>query len=219
MADSLGPLLRSTHTGDESAAAGLWAALAPTLMAVARAVTREESAAHDAVQTAWLNVLKSPRSTIAGVGDTTAYMAAAVRHAALNARRESSRRDGRESAVVLSAPAPTRATEGTTGLERRERTSQLQGAIDSLPGPQREVVLLKHAGGGVLSFDQLAAILAEPRSTVFSRYQAALVALRAMLAEVTTGAVSLPGCEPRASTGRAQGSTAAPLNHRGDNHA
>ena len=57
-----------------------------------------------------------------------------------------------------------------------ERDHLLQKAVGDLPDGQREVIVMKLYGG--LTFEQIAAALDEPLSTVSSRYQRTLEQLR-----------------------------------------
>ncbi|GJQ30923.1 MAG: hypothetical protein HBSAPP03_28070 [Phycisphaerae bacterium] len=163
-------LLLGTHRGDATAAAALWSRHAGVLRAYARTVLGPRAAseaADDVVQSAFCAVLDSSESTLAAVLDVRAWLLRLARHAALmhlrTARRELARR---------------RHADRTPHVSPLSHAG-VQSAVDALPRHWREVVVLRHVAG--LSFDQLAAALSLPRSTVSSRYDRALRALRELL--------------------------------------
>lgn len=160
-------LLLRTHRGDSVAAAALWSKHAGVLRAYARTVLGHRAATDaedDAVQSAFCRVLDTPEGTLAAVLDVRAWLLTLTRNAALmhlrSARRERGRRE--------------RATATRAG--RASSHSGIQAAVDALPRRLREVMVLRHIAG--LSFDQLAAAIGIPRSTVSSRYERALRTLR-----------------------------------------
>lgn len=167
-----GGLLLAMHAGDGEAARALWDAHAGRLIALGRAITGSSADGADAVQEAFMGVLRLTRSQAAGVEDEAAYLAAAVRRCALNLLRSASRRSEHERSA-----RPLRLV-GCAGVDE-----ELQAAVDALPLEKREVVALKHFAG--LTFEQMGVVLGEPRSTVAGRYAAAIEVLRAAVMQRT----------------------------------
>ena len=64
-------------------------------------------------------------------------------------------------------------------LDAAVAVAELQTALDKLPLPFREVVVLRHQNE--LTFEELGTILKEPLNTVKSRYRQALLALRKIM--------------------------------------
>jgi len=162
MSGSRNTLLLRVHRGDERAARELWDGLAPALVASVRAA-HPSAPAEDAVQEAFLALLAMRRGDVKKVADARAWMHRLARNAAVNMMRGDGRRRARE-----------RAASG----DERTNVSPERDAIDLgvLDEAQREVVVLRHVAQ--LTFDQIALVLDEPRSTLASRYQAAVTRLR-----------------------------------------
>ncbi len=168
-------LLRRMRRGSQSAATQLWTRHAPGLLLYARSMlARGPIDAEDAVQQAFCRVFELPTRRIREVRDVRAWLASVVRSVALNAlrgeHRERTRRHGawRAGAAVHS--------EGPTD-------PSLVSAMLRLSLEHREAVVLRHLAG--LTFDQMAIATAENRSTIASRYRAAIQSLREQLSEAT----------------------------------
>jgi RNA polymerase sigma-70 factor, ECF subfamily len=130
--------------------------------------------AEDVVQEAFLRFWRSRGRA----DDPAAYLYACVRHCALDLRRAGRRREDRE----RSAARPELTADWFTDVpERRDRVERIERGLRELPGPQREVVVLKVWGR--LSFEQVGVALSIPANTAASRYRYALEKLRATLAE------------------------------------
>lgn len=171
-------LVRLIRKGDERAARELWARVGPSLLAVARAVTRNEQRAEDAVQQAMCRLLELKELQVREIRDVGAFLACVVRRVALNQGRAESRLKQRERDAAL---APTESRDGKRGASAGEE--RLGDAIASLPDELGEVVLLRHVGG--LTFDQLAEALSENRSTIAGRYRRAIEELSRVLGTTT----------------------------------
>ena len=65
---------------------------------------------------------------------------------------------------------------GEGNLERVETTGNIENAIARLPGPEREVVLLRHFGK--LSFEEIAELMETPLGTALARAHRGLAKLR-----------------------------------------
>jgi RNA polymerase sigma-70 factor, ECF subfamily len=102
---------------------------------------------------------------------------------ALNLARDAVRRAQR-------APAPLPAEVPVNGSdndpwERRELADAVVLALADLPGPLREVLVLRHYEG--VNFEQMARLLGVPASTLKSRFAAALGRMRVRLTELGFG--------------------------------
>jgi RNA polymerase sigma-70 factor (ECF subfamily) len=149
---------------------------APAMLLLARQVVPHMADAEDVVQEAfvrfWANRGRAE--------DPVAYLFACVRSAALDWRRGGRRRDRREHAAAR-PEAPDDRPMFAGDLEREERRAAVEAALAKLPGPQREVLVMKV--WAKLTFPQIAAALAIPPDTAASRYRYALARLREQLAE------------------------------------
>jgi len=153
----------------------LYAALGPKLVRYAASVIGDEDLAQDVVQGVFCKVLTLPSRQVRAVRDVAAWMTRLVRNEAISMVRSTSRAQRRDSAHV--SPA------SSGGREEDDRAAGLRQAIGSLDTSQWEVVILRCGMG--LTFDQIADVLGEPRSTVASRNRAAIDRLREMLGEET----------------------------------
>jgi RNA polymerase sigma-70 factor (ECF subfamily) len=135
------------------------------LFTLALAITRCPARAEDAVQDAFARLWKSQARPD---GDLVPYVFAAVRNAALDQLRRQEPMATAEPASIfnglVSDPASEAITAEEHGLVRR--------AVDALPEPEREAVVMRVYGG--LTFDEMARALGEPLQTVASRYRRAL---------------------------------------------
>lgn len=103
-------------------------------------------------------------------GNARAYLfriAASVWHDHL--RREMVRR---RAALVLQSGERRTALPADARLMERELRAAVRRAVDALPPPQRDVVLLRHEGG--LSFQAIADRLGRPLGTVLTQMRLAL---------------------------------------------
>lgn len=140
------------------------------LYTLALSITRQDGRAEDAVQEAFARLWRSNRRP----RDPVAYVFAAVRNAALD---QASRSDSsaRLPASIFDGQAPDPAKYAVEAESQR----RLREAIDDLPDPQRQVVVLKAYAD--LTFEQIAEVCGEPLSTVASRYRRVLEKLKQQL--------------------------------------
>ena len=125
------------------------------LLAYARMLTRHAEDAEDALQDALSRMAGNPRVR---AENPRAYLFAAVRNASLNVMRAQKRRRRREDAVSGDSEAVFQEP-----VERSEEVEALNAALNAIPAPQREVVMLKVWGG--LTFTEIAEMLSIPRAT------------------------------------------------------
>ena len=141
------------------------------LFALALSVTGNVATAEDAVHDAFARLC---RTGLAHVDDPTAYVFAAVRHAATDQAR---RRPIREEpgCSLFKEPSPGPLLDAVSA----ERDRLLAESIDTLPAEMREAVVLRVYAG--LSFAQIAQVTGCPLQTVATRYRRALGRLRDQL--------------------------------------
>ncbi|MEM9530540.1 MAG: sigma-70 family RNA polymerase sigma factor [Pseudomonadota bacterium] len=138
------------------------------LFAAALAVTRDCSAAEDALHEAVLSVAQSATTP----ENPKAYLLTAIRHAAQkNLRRSRADSQRGEWLAFDDGAAP----------EDREMLATLAAAIDNLPAATREAVVL-HAIAG-LTFREIGELTRESINTIASRYRRGLSTLRDHLDE------------------------------------
>ena len=126
--------------------------------------------AEDAVQDAFLRLLKTPKRP----DDELAYLYSCVRTAAIDAARTRARRKRVDE--KRSTPEPV----FEPGPEQSELSASVESALSHLPQDQREVVVMKIWGG--LTFAQVATALGISPNTAASRYRYAIERLEPALA-------------------------------------
>lgn len=127
----------------------------------------ERGAAEDVVQDVFLRLMAQRSAP----DNPRAWLFRAVRNAAISGLRSQKRRD------VRAAGAPQeRQPWFEPDPDERLDAATAQAMLADLPPEQREVVVLRI--WGELTLREIGALLGEPMSTLFSRYQAALNAIR-----------------------------------------
>src|SRR5262245_20214814 len=175
---------------------------------LAYAMLRDADEAYDAVQQAFLAAARKPDAVPAG--DPWPWFAVVVANEARNLRRK--RRPvpcgvgaatGAE-ATAVDVPDP-RATDPARAAGEADEARRLWAALETLPGPEREAVLLTHVAG--LTHAEAAEAIAAPRQTVTDRAARGVEALSKRLrrgAPATASALAaLPIEAPRQGLGAA----------------
>jgi RNA polymerase sigma-70 factor (ECF subfamily) len=98
----------------------------------------------------------------------------------LNVARDAARR--RRDGTALDNHEPLDLAAPPEALCRRETVELVTRALEQLPGPLREVLVLRHYEGQ--SFEDIARLTGTPASTLKSRFAAALARLRVSLREL-----------------------------------
>jgi RNA polymerase sigma-70 factor (ECF subfamily) len=140
------------------------------LVLYARQWCRSHADAEDAVQTA---VVKLWRGRKGKEDIPLGRVFVAAKHAAIDAMRSGSRRRQRELKANEDAPTDDRLFEDAE-LEE-ERRQAIEAALGTLPGEQREVVVMKI--WGEMTFKEISKALDVTQNTVASRYRYGLKAL------------------------------------------
>jgi RNA polymerase sigma-70 factor (ECF subfamily) len=151
------------------------------LFTLAMCITQKRSLAEDAVHNAFLKLCRTRRRPS---GDLRNYVFAAVRHAAIDLKKQNRGEIATDGALFEALPATSIGSDSPAeALERQERQALLMQAIESLDPASREAVLLKtHAG---LTFEAIAEITGDRQSTVATRYRRALEKLEYQLRDKT----------------------------------
>ena len=158
--------------------ATLYDEYAARLRLYVRGLVGSAEVAEDVVQDAFVAVA-AQLATGRTITHMPTYLYTTARHAAFAATRRLGRAR-RARAALLEDPtlfAHARSAEDPL------RGTDVGAALARLPGPQREVVLLKIWGG--LTFAEIAKVTRTPANTAASRYRYALTRLRRALGEET----------------------------------
>jgi len=158
-------LIEAMNSGDVRAFEALYDRHAPWAARVARRFARDEASANDAVQEAFMELLRRFPGFVL-TSRLTTFLYPVVKHAALAQQRK----HGREA----SEPIPERAT---TDEARDVEPGGLERALGALSDEQREVLLMHVVDG--LTLAEVGVALGVPLGTVKSRLHAALTRLRA----------------------------------------
>jgi RNA polymerase sigma-70 factor (ECF subfamily) len=148
----------------------------PAMVLLARQIVPARADAEDVVQEAFVRFWQVRHRA----DDPVAYLFTCVRNAALDWRR-SGRRRGRREEAAARPEAADRASPFAPALEHLERRAAIEAALATLPGPQREVLVMKV--WAKLTFPQIGRTLGISPDTAASRYRYALDKLRGQLAE------------------------------------
>lgn len=169
----LASLLARVASGDRVALRGIYVRHATRLFGIAMAILRDRSQATDAMQDAFLKLWQRAAQFDPARGDPEVWIAAIVRHAALDIAR----RRGRE----IPSDDPGLGDEAVEPdiIERLDAAGQgtrLRACLETLDQRNREGIVLAFVHG--LSHPQIAEKLAMPLGTVKSWIRRGLLALR-----------------------------------------
>lgn len=153
----------------------------PVAYRLAYAIVRSAEDASDVVQEAYLQAWAG-FAQYRGEG-AAAWILAIVRNAALRSLRRRARHANviPFDPAVHAADAVSHQPSPELAAAWRGELEQMQRALDDLPTPYREVVLLREVEG--LSYQEIASVVGVPAGTVMSRLHRARLQLRAALAE------------------------------------
>lgn len=144
------------------ALADLFDLTAPRAVRYARALTRNDHDAEDALQAAMVRVALNPR-VLAAAWHPWAYLLKIVRNEALKIAQR------KRTDHLLSSMAEVWARDSLDDSDSRQFIRQ---ALQKLPPSQAEVVVLKIWEG--MTFSEIAEVLGESQNTAASRYRYAL---------------------------------------------
>jgi RNA polymerase sigma factor (sigma-70 family) len=174
-------LVRRIEGGDEEAFRSLFAAYAPSAMALAARVLRQANLAEEIVQEAFLSLWLSPGLYDERRGSVKAWLMTMVHHRAVDAvrREEAQRRRADDQVVGIREETTDPSDEVVEAVAAPSERAAVRTAMRALPPEQREVLELMYFGG--LSQTQVADSTGAPLGTVKSR---ALLGMRRMRAEL-----------------------------------
>jgi RNA polymerase sigma-70 factor, ECF subfamily len=154
--------------------------LAPLALASANRVLRDEAAAEDVVQDVFVQLWLRPDSYDPTRGSLASYVSMLARSRALDRWRSQAARDhAAQRAEVEALAAATPAESAAEPVIRRERSRHLLGALETLPGDQRDALLLAYGRG--LTAQEIARVKEVPLGTAKSRLRLGLRKARATL--------------------------------------
>lgn len=177
-AELLAGLLRRVAAGDERAFARLYEASAAHLFAVALRIMKARDTAEDVVQDAYIRIWDSAPSYVPEKGAPLAWMAAIVRHRAIDAlrrRRAHLPLDAAADTEAMIDPAIDALSSALQGAEAR----RLMACLEALGAQQKRCVLYAYFDG--LTQDELARRLEAPLGTVKSWLRRSLLHLKECL--------------------------------------
>ena len=154
--------------------------LHPLAVAAAQRVLRDQAAAEDVAQDVFIALWRNPRAFDPKRGSLRSYVSLMARSRALDRWRT---RQAREAAVDRSAAEQkVRHVDEESAAEpvlRRDRSRRILHALDTLPGEQREAVLLAFGRG--LTAQEIAQAVGVPLGTAKSRVRLGLQKARTEL--------------------------------------
>jgi RNA polymerase sigma-70 factor (ECF subfamily) len=176
--DALEPLLRRMRCGDERALEALYDSTAGKMLAVARAIVRDENDAEEVICTTYAYVWAHAARYEAGRASVLGWLTMLCRSRALDLRRQrraqSAARTQTDLAELLDEGA---GPDDLLGLVQEH--SQVHAALSSLNAQRRRLVSMAFLHG--LSHPEIAAATGLPLGTVKSEIRRALAQLRERL--------------------------------------
>ena len=160
--------LRKPHDFDRA-----YRTLAGPAFSAAHAVLRDAQAAEDVVQDVFVHLWRNPNAYDPGRGSLRGYVTMLSRSRALDRwRSRSVREDAVDRSVREASPEVTPEESAAEPVIRRERSETLLRALDTLPGRQRQAVLLAFGRG--LTAREIARVTEVPVGTAKSRVRLGL---------------------------------------------
>jgi RNA polymerase sigma-70 factor (ECF subfamily) len=154
--------------------------LAPLALASANRVLRDEAAAEDVVQDVFMQLWLRPESYDPARGSLASYVSMLARSRALDRWRSRSAREHAVERAEVEARASTSPAESAAEpVIRRESSRTLLSMLDTLPGDQRDALLLAYGRG--LTAQEIARVKEVPLGTAKSRVRLGLRKARATM--------------------------------------
>jgi RNA polymerase sigma-70 factor (ECF subfamily) len=169
-------LLRLISAGDEDAFRALFRRYAPTALALARRIVRQQTLAEEVMQEVFLSLWREGDRFDTRRGSARAWVMGMVHKRAVDAvrREEAQRRRADDAALPEAMEDPAEEIVEAIDLPRERRAVRI--ALGSLPPDQRQVIELMYFDG--LSQSRIAERLSLPLGTVKSRARLAMGRLR-----------------------------------------
>ena len=166
--------LVAAGTGDAAAFRRLYEATAGRLLAIARHVTRDRSAAEDVLQIAFIKAWNNAARFDPARSGALTWLATIVRNSAIDWWRAHSRRDEVSDAVLDVIADEAESAEER--IIRQQREEQAGKMIGQLPADHQEVIRGAFYDG--LTYAELAHREGVPLGTMKSRIRRSLLAMR-----------------------------------------
>jgi RNA polymerase sigma-70 factor (ECF subfamily) len=173
----LSPLLAAVARGDRPALRAVYERQSVRLFGVAQAILRDRDAAADALQDAFLKIARRAHQFDPARGSAEAWLAAIVRHAALDLARARGREIPTDDPALGDAPVDSDALDR---LAAQAEGARLRDCLSGLEERNRRGIVLAFVHG--LSHAQIAARLDLPLGTVKAWIRRGLLRLRECLA-------------------------------------
>jgi RNA polymerase sigma-70 factor, ECF subfamily len=157
---------RLRSQAEEDALAALVSEYASTLYRVAFSVLRNPADAEDAVQEAFLRVLRH-RETLAEVRDRRVWLIRIVWNIVLDRKRRAKTRPETDDVAELARVIPSNGLSAEEVAAAAQHHAHVLGCVERLPAKEREVLLL--SAFEELSSVEIAAVLGITESSVRSR--------------------------------------------------
>ena len=189
-------LVGRVSEGDGGALEALYSRYGRACYGLARRILVDEQLAQDVVQEVFLTLWRDASRFDAGRGGFSTWLLSMTHHKAVDAvRREETLRKRRTTAEVLET-RESDAPQVDDEVWSRLRGERVRTALDTLPAPQREALVLAYFGG--YTQREIAGITATPLGTVKTRMLTGMRKLRGALDEVrdTPSAARLPTGAP-----------------------
>jgi RNA polymerase sigma-70 factor (ECF subfamily) len=157
--------------------------LAPLALASANRVLRDEAAAEDVVQDVFVQLWTRPSTYDPGRGSLSSYVSMLARSRALDRWRSRAAREHAVDRAEVQARAITEPAESAAEpVFRRESSQRLLGVLETLPGDQRDALLLAYGRG--LTAQEIARVKEVPLGTAKSRVRLGLRKARESMPEL-----------------------------------
>lgn len=178
-------LIERIRDGDDRALGELYDRHGAVMYSLARSIVSEPADAEEVVADAFLQIWREATQYDRDRASVGAFLAVVTRSRALDVLRARGRRGAVEdkaaewnsSELEIAHSASDMAPDHT--VELGETRDLVRQALDALPEPQKEVILLAYFGG--YSQTEMAARLSEPLGTVKTRVRAGMQKLREAL--------------------------------------
>jgi RNA polymerase sigma-70 factor (ECF subfamily) len=187
-------LVRRLRDGEVAAGEVLVQRYHEALMRYLRRLARSDHLAEELHQQTWLSVLEHIKKFDPGAsgGGFKAWLF----RIATNKANDAWRSRGREMSAHegLSRNTQDKSPDAGAPVETAELTERLRGALDRLPEPQRQVLLLRYYSG--LKFVEIAELLGCPLNTALGRMHKGMLKLKQLMSDANT----MPGTANAAAT-------------------
>lgn len=169
-------LLKDVATGNRDAFRAIYVRQSTRLFGIAMAILRDRAVAADVLQDSFLRVWRRAGQFDAARGDAGVWLAAVVRHAALDAARARGREIPTDDPSLGDSMVEPEAFDVLAGSDEARR---LHACLDRLPPANRQGIIMAFVHG--LSHPEIALKLDQPLGTVKSWIRRGLLSLRECL--------------------------------------